>query len=234
MSVGTASVTIVESSGQSPTAPGYSFFGQQAEISFDCPVDPCPTASQPLTIDFRIDASRMPSSVDENTIAVFRDGVLVPACTGAPGVASPDPCVNDRRRLNDGDIGVTVLTSQASVWSFAREACSAAPIACPNPGGAIFKVDKRTGEPSATKLLWKWEHGTIGGSSAFGDPIGGTSYTMCVYDGASRVESHIVAAGRRLRRPTVLEGVGHERLQVQEQGRQHRRHYEGAAQVRRG
>ncbi len=195
MSVGTASATIAEMSGQAPSVPGYSFFGQQVEITFDCPVGPCPSPGQPLIIEFRIDRTRVPSGVDENTIAVFRDAVLVPACTAAPGVASPDPCIDQRQRFGDGDVGITVLTSQASVWSFARAACSANPIPCPEPGGALFKVKRRVGDPSATKVLWKWLHGTIGGSADFGDPLATTGYAMCVYDGASLVESHLIAPG---------------------------------------
>ena len=195
MSVGTASATIAETSGRAPDVSGYSFFGQQVEISFDCPGSPCPSSSQPLVIEFRIDRTRIPSGVDENTIAVFRDGVLVPACTGAPGVAVPDPCIDQRQRFVDGDVGITVLTSQTSVWSFARASCSANPISCTDPGGAIFKVKKRVGDPSSTKVLWKWLHGTIGGSVDFGDPLATTGYTMCVYDGASLVESHVIAPG---------------------------------------
>jgi hypothetical protein len=68
---------------------------------------------------FLIDASRIPPGSDQTTIQIFKDGVLVPACTGAPGAASPDPCVSDRQLLAGGDVQTTVLTSTASVWTFA-------------------------------------------------------------------------------------------------------------------
>jgi hypothetical protein len=165
------------------------------QIDVDCLVGPCPSASYPFTIEFRIDASRIPGGQDENTFAIFRDGVVVPPCAGAPGVADPDPCVALRQLFNDGDIGATILTSQASVWGFGASVCSSTPVACANPGKAIFQVKQKTGDPSATKLLWKWLKGTIGGPSDFADPIAGASVNVCVYDDGELVESHVVAPG---------------------------------------
>jgi hypothetical protein len=49
-------------------------------------------------------------------IQVFKNGVLVPACSGPAGVASPDPCVSARAMLSGGDVAITVLTSTASDW----------------------------------------------------------------------------------------------------------------------
>jgi cysteine-rich repeat protein len=193
--VGTVSATIGETTGPGPSVPGYSFFGQQVQIDVTCTNPPCASPTLPMTLQFRVDASRVPAGVDENTFAIFRDGALVPACSGSPGVASPDPCVDERQLFNDGDIGATILTSLASEWSFAASACSPAPLSCGNPGKAIFQVKKSTGDPSATKLISKWLKGTISGPSEFGDPIAGTSFELCVYDGSSLVESHGIAGG---------------------------------------
>ena len=47
----------------------------------------------------------------------------MPNCTGAPGAASPDPCVANRVTLTgpaEGDIQLTVHTSTASAWNFAE------------------------------------------------------------------------------------------------------------------
>jgi cysteine-rich repeat protein len=195
VNVGTISATITEASDLGDPVLGYSFFGQQVQIDVACSVGPCPSSSYPLTIDFRIDASRIPAAVDENTFAIFRDGVLVPPCTGAPGVADPDPCVAARQLFNDGDIGATILTSQASVWGFAEGVCAQTPVACAHPGKSVFQIKRTIGDPSSTKLLWKWLKGSIGGPSDFADPIAGASVTMCVYDDGSLVESHVVAPG---------------------------------------
>jgi cysteine-rich repeat protein len=193
MSVGTAAITIAEASGSDPV-PGFSLIGQQTQIDFDCPGAPCPSPTAPLALSFRIDASRIPSGIDETNLAVLRDGALVPACSGGPGIASPDPCVSERELFVDGDVGVTILTSQASLWAFASATCSPAPLTCDDPGKAILLVKKSLGDPSATKLLWKWNKGSISGPSAFGDPLDATSYALCVYDGATLVQSHVVGS----------------------------------------
>jgi hypothetical protein len=50
---------------------------------------------------------------------VTRNGTLVPDCTGAPGIALPDPCVSSKTPLGGGDVQLTILTSKASAWNFA-------------------------------------------------------------------------------------------------------------------
>ncbi len=193
MSVGTAAVTIAEASGQSGPVPGFAFIGQQVHITFSCAGAPCPTASAPLLLMFRVDSSRIPGDLDETTLAVLRDGLQVPACDGAPGVADPDPCVTNRHRFIDGDVGLTVLTSQASVWSFARMTCSPTPLTCDDPGKGVLLVERPPGDPAASKLLSKWLKGTVSSAASFGNPLAGTSYAVCVYDGTALVESHLVA-----------------------------------------
>ena len=106
-------VSIQEAPITEPSPEGFQFLTQQVNITA-----PDATVENPLVIVFRIDASRIPAGEDENTIQLFNDGVLVPACTGDPGVASPDPCVSSRTLLGDGDVEITVLTSSASAWNF--------------------------------------------------------------------------------------------------------------------
>ncbi len=49
-------------------------------------------------------------------VRTFHDGVLVPLCFGTSGVADPDPCVLEKIFLPDGDLQVTVLSSQNGKW----------------------------------------------------------------------------------------------------------------------
>jgi len=112
---GTISINESASTGGPPS--GFTFVEQQVTISA-----PAATADMPLVLVFSIDASQLPPGVDQNTIEIFKDGVIVPACTGASGVASPDTCVSNRTLLADGDVEITVLTSTASVWTFAVHA----------------------------------------------------------------------------------------------------------------
>jgi hypothetical protein len=78
---------------------------------------PAASAGEPLTVVFTIDATQIPPGEDENSITVFRNGVAVPVCTGAPGTADPDPCISLRELLGDGDVRITILTSAASEWT---------------------------------------------------------------------------------------------------------------------
>ena len=94
--------------------PGFVFFGHQVDLI----APPSPPPGLPLSIDFEIDASRIPAGDDEGTISLFRNGVLVPACSGPPGVAEPDPCVAGRALLPDGDVRLSALTTEASAWTF--------------------------------------------------------------------------------------------------------------------
>ncbi|UJR83163.1 Hypothetical protein I5071_52290 [Sandaracinus amylolyticus] len=94
------------------TAPlGYAFLTQQVNVTA-----PASTADAPLVITFAIDGSRIPLGQDETTLQLFASGAKVPACTGAPGVAAPDPCVASRTRDGD-DVVVTALTSHAGAWN---------------------------------------------------------------------------------------------------------------------
>ncbi|MCH8920266.1 MAG: DNRLRE domain-containing protein [Chloroflexi bacterium] len=118
-------VTIIERAATPSPPPEFTFLGQEVIITA-----PNATAADPLVIKFRIDATLVPPGEDENTIDIFKDGVLVPNCDTFPGstTAAPDPCVTDRVLLGDGDVEITVLTSTASGWNFgipAPAVCSA-------------------------------------------------------------------------------------------------------------
>jgi hypothetical protein len=106
-------VSITETTATEPEPSGYTFFGQQINISA-----PTATQDQPLVMMFTIDASLIPAGQDASTIQIFRNGVEVPACTGESGTAYPTPCWSERRMLADGDAQITVLTEAASRWNF--------------------------------------------------------------------------------------------------------------------
>ncbi len=107
-------VSISEAPGGTPPT-GYGFVGQAVTITA-----PAGTAADPIRIVFRLDASAIPTGYDASTIELFRNGVLVPECD-SPGSAQavPTPCVDDRSTLADGDIQITALTVQASLWNLA-------------------------------------------------------------------------------------------------------------------
>jgi Tol biopolymer transport system component len=91
---------------------GFQILGQEVSITA-----PPATAADPLVIVFTLDSSQVPPGEDETTIHIFKDGAMVPPCTGPPGTASPDPCVSNRALLADNDVQITVLAATASTWN---------------------------------------------------------------------------------------------------------------------
>lgn len=106
---GFVSIRETPTSGAAPS--GFSFLGVQVNITA-----PPATATDPLIVVFRMDASIIPAGQNQNTIEIRKNGNLVPDCTGAG--ATPDPCIATRALLADGDVEITVRTSTASRWDF--------------------------------------------------------------------------------------------------------------------
>jgi hypothetical protein len=100
-------VTILQTPASFATT-AFTFLGQQVNITA-----PVATVELPLRLTFRIEATLGANAL---TLQVFRNGVQVPACTGAG--ATPDPCIASRTILSDGDVELVVLTSAASAWTF--------------------------------------------------------------------------------------------------------------------
>ena len=93
-----------------PPPVGFSLLNQEFEITAPDAL----LASDPLQLVFTIDESIVPAF----PVVVFRNGTAVHDCTGAPGVADPDPCVQEAVIDAEGDLRITVLSTKASVWTF--------------------------------------------------------------------------------------------------------------------
>jgi hypothetical protein len=120
-------------------------------------------------------------------MAIFRDGTLVAPCASAE--ADPDPCVSGRARLGDGDIALTVLSSQSSVWEIAVAACTPRkPGVCrvPERPAASRLMATRGRSAVRDRLAWSWSGGPAS-ISDFGDPMDDTSYVLCVADASAEV-----------------------------------------------
>ncbi|MDP9232952.1 MAG: PxKF domain-containing protein, partial [Actinomycetota bacterium] len=112
---GGGTVTIAQTAIDQVSPSGYSFLGQQINITA-----PAATPDNPLTLVFTLDAT-LAAGQTPTSLQVFRTegGVTqgpIPGCTG-PG-AVPDPCASNRGYVNGTDIQITILTSQASAWNF--------------------------------------------------------------------------------------------------------------------
>jgi hypothetical protein len=133
-------VTIREKSIVLPNPPGAILFGQQVNISA-----PQATAQRPLSIVFWLDVSIIPAGANQSTIKIYKSGIQVPNCGGAPNTASPDPCVSTRTLLTGsqaGDVQIQVLTSASAstAWNFGTGGAGGA-LADVNCDGYINPVD---------------------------------------------------------------------------------------------
>jgi uncharacterized repeat protein (TIGR01451 family) len=109
-------VSLGESNASGPSdtcGPGASCFGQISTITIGQTFTP----GNPLRFVFLLDKSELPATIKIAKIPMFHDGVLVPSCTGAAGMASPDPCVVSRTKLKKtGDVQIVVLSSTNGRW----------------------------------------------------------------------------------------------------------------------
>lgn len=104
----------IESTPVDTAAPsGYRLFGQQLEISA-----PAASATEPLRLDFMLDASMLPEGTTASGVQIFRDGSPVADCSATTPAVSPVPCVSDRQTLTGGDVRIVVLSDHASAWNF--------------------------------------------------------------------------------------------------------------------
>ena len=128
---------------------GYQFLG--AHFSIEAPNA---TAAAPLVLEFTLDASLLPpGSPPASAFEVFRDGELIEDCTGAAGVAAPDPCVAARTTVAGGDLLIRVLSSHASEWDLAFD--GVAPLVNITQGPSAFNIRQPTftfaaNEPGST------------------------------------------------------------------------------------
>jgi hypothetical protein len=183
---------------------GFFLLGNEVEINA-----PNAGAANPLVMAFRLDASVLfpqpfgQAEIDVGYPFIFKDAALVANCSGAPGVASPDPCVASRVLQGDGDVIVTILTSTASLWQFAVPTGD-----CPDTidNGCMTGFQKaflliKENVPGKEKLIAKLGGGPALAQTDLGNPLSGaeggtgTRVSLCIYDGNGDLAGELVAAG---------------------------------------
>lgn len=129
---------------------------------------------------------------------MYRNGVKVPDCTGAPGTADPDPRVQSRVLDPDGDLHITVLTSAASRWAFGLGECPATVDPACQTGFAKGRLAVRQ-DATAQKLVAKLLGGPALEQTDLGNPLTataggtGTIVALCLHDAADQLAGELYA-----------------------------------------
>lgn len=166
---------------EEPDGSGFELFGTIVDVTA-----PDASAADPLVLALSLHASLLPADLDVANLVVFRDGQAVRTCTATTGTALPDPCIASAAVDADGNLDIEVLTSQASVWSFA-----AATSACPS--GVVpddgFTDDTGVHAASIACAAW-WDL-----AAGFEDGTFGSSLSLTRAQGASFIAGLLEAAG---------------------------------------
>ena len=91
-------------------ADGFVCFGQEADITA-----PTTSATTPLRLTFLFHPSVLPPSTQLREVVMFHDEELVLRCSGDPGIADPDPCIQTVDRFK-GSLRIIVLSSENGRW----------------------------------------------------------------------------------------------------------------------
>jgi hypothetical protein len=147
-STGGGLVTIAETPVVDTPPSGFTFVGQQVNIT----APPASGPTDPLRLVFEVAASALPAGTTASNLEVFRNGEAAPACTGPAGHAVPNPCVALRETLGNGNVRITVLTVAASRWNFgkANPVSEPDPDPDPDPGTTTPRDEQPTGGGGAT------------------------------------------------------------------------------------
>jgi Bacterial Ig domain len=116
-------------------------------------------------------------SLAPGTVSITVNGPPAPTATPTPAAptATPTPTVAATAT------GPTVApTPHDSLCGDApRSGCKRPTVA----RGALLTIKERPGDPSKTRLMWKWGKGQATAKAEFGIPTSTTDYALCIYDG---------------------------------------------------
>jgi hypothetical protein len=125
-------VSIVEGAAGAGAPAGYSLLA--AAIDITAPA--APDAQHPIELVFELAPGALPAGVDEHNVAILRNGVPVGPCGSGTREAVPTPCVFRRERVSgSNNVGLTLLTVEASRWMLAKPPQPSAPGQPPTEGG---------------------------------------------------------------------------------------------------
>jgi hypothetical protein len=118
------------------------------------------------------------------TVSITVNAPPVPTATPTPGGATATPTASGPTAtptVTATATGPTVTpTPSGSLCGDAPRSGCKHPIAA---RGSLLTIKERPGDPSKTRLMWKWGKGQATAKAEFGIPTSTTDYAVCVYDG---------------------------------------------------
>jgi hypothetical protein len=146
VTVGAAGTVTIEEKPADSSPGEFSLLGHVVHIT--APADPANL--EPGRTAFKLDPSIIPAGATANTIEVFKDGQIVPQCTGP----NQPTCVTIRMTLDDGDAFIEVRTTSFGQWSFG---VPAAPITAASIAERVNTLPLNEGQKNS--LIVKLDHG---------------------------------------------------------------------------
>lgn len=176
---------------------GFSTLGVEFNIEIMPALPPAP--SNPIVLEFTIDAALIPLGESEATIQITKDGAPITAACVPATDASPGPsCVAARSRLVNGDVRLRINTLSASDWGF-DVVCGAEPVAgCKTaaPGQATLVIKNDPLGYAKDSFQWTLTNGAATDPSELGDPLTQTAYSLCLYHaGGLQMRAQVPAGG---------------------------------------
>ncbi|MEO8681505.1 MAG: Ig-like domain-containing protein, partial [Vicinamibacterales bacterium] len=178
-----ATVSIAQgviSASQAPT--GYTFLNQQVNIAITNAdgTEVLASYANPITLAFTFDRTLLLPGENENTVQLFRNGVLIPNCLANPPLtaipaANYDPCITKREdgpALNN-NVRLTVITSHASHWNMGVSTAVDAPPVAQDDGPYAADFETPVIVPAAGVLGNDYAHRDLT-AILVGTPYGGT------------------------------------------------------------
>lgn len=122
---------------------------------------PPTTPSEPMVLTIVIDASVIPAGIDPlSQLQVIRNAIPAADCSGS-SVAVPSPCLSHIAVDGAGDVVLTVLTAEASLWEIGVRGQSKAEQRCTNAMLAAGLKVSRTQAKEASACLKGASRGTV-------------------------------------------------------------------------
>jgi hypothetical protein len=91
---------------------------------------------------------------------------------------------------------VTDTPTQTPTSTLVPGECAPTPVSgckAPTPQKGILLISKKTGDPTKSKLVWRWNKGAQTFPADLGNPLTTTNYRLCIYDGTDSLIMQLAA-----------------------------------------